>query len=62
MAKGDVSQERARERITVLSFLIGYGGFIAGTILIPISPTVGGIVFWLGVFVIFWAGWSAGKK
>jgi hypothetical protein len=62
VARGDVPQERGRERTTVLTFLIGYVGFVAGTILIPISPTAGGIVFWVGVFVIFWGGWIAGKK
>ncbi len=48
--------------MTVFSFLIGYGGFVLGTILIPISPTLGGIIFWIGVFGIFWAGWISGKK
>ncbi len=62
MAKGNVPQDQARERTTVLVFLIGYGGFVAGTILIPISPTLGGIIFWIGVFGIFWAGWISGKK
>jgi hypothetical protein len=62
VAKGNVPGEKARERTTVLAFLIGYAGFVAGTILIPLETTVGGIVFWLGVFVIFWAGWSAGRK
>ena len=62
MAKGDVSQEQERERKTLLTFLFGYGGFVVGTILIPISPTLGGIIFWVGVVVVFWAGWSSGKK
>lgn len=62
MARGDVPQEQARERITIVTFLVGYAGFILGTILIPISPMVGGIVFWVGVFVVFWAGWIAGRK
>ncbi|MFQ5990380.1 MAG: hypothetical protein ACE5K9_10740 [Candidatus Methylomirabilales bacterium] len=62
MAKGDVSQDRARERTTILIFLTAYGGFVAGTILIPISSTVGGIVFWLGVFGVFLGGWFSGKK
>ena len=62
MAKGNVPQDQARERTTVLALLIGYGGFVAGTILIPISSTLGGIVFWLGVFVIFWGGFLSGKK
>jgi hypothetical protein len=48
--------------MTVLTFLIGYGAFVAGTVLIPLATTAGGIVFWLGVCVIFWAGWSAGRK
>ncbi len=58
MARGDVP----RERLTLLAFVIGYGGFVAGTILIPISPTLGGIIFWIGVFGVFWAGWSSAKK
>jgi hypothetical protein len=48
--------------VVVPALLIGYGGFVAGTILIPISPTVGGIIFWAGVFVIFWAGWASTRK
>jgi hypothetical protein len=62
VATGDVARERGRERTTIITFLVGYGGFVAGTILIPISPTVGGIVFWVGVFAIFLAGWFAGRK
>ena len=62
MAKGDISREQGRERKTVLTFLLAYGGFVVGTILIPISPTVGGIIFWIGVFGVFWAGWMSGKK
>lgn len=62
MAKSNVPEEKARERTTVLAFLIGYAGFVAGTILIPLDTTAGGIVFWLGVCAIFWAGWSAGRK
>jgi len=62
VAKSDVPREQGRERTTVLSFLIGYGGFVVGTILIPFSPTLGGIIFWIGVFGIFWAGWISGKK
>ncbi|MGH7405246.1 MAG: hypothetical protein ACREI5_02295 [Candidatus Methylomirabilales bacterium] len=62
MARGDVSRDRRRERAAVLALLIGYGGFVAGTILIPISPTLGGIIFWAGVFTIFWAGWSSTAK
>lgn len=62
MAKADVSREQARERVTVLTFLIGYGAFVVGTILIPISSTAGGLVFWAGVFVIFWGGWSSSRK
>lgn len=61
MPKSDVS----RDRPTILAFLLGYGGFIAGTILIiifPKWPDLGGIVFWLGVFGIFWAGWSSSRK
>ena len=62
VATGDVARERGRERTTILTVLIGYGGFVGGTILIPISPTVGGIVFWVGVYAIFLAGWYAGRK
>ncbi|MFQ5882109.1 MAG: hypothetical protein ACE5I9_06520 [Candidatus Methylomirabilales bacterium] len=62
MARGEDPKDRERERTTFLTFLIGYGGFLAGTILIPLAPTVGGIVFWIGVFGIFWAGLSSAKK
>ena len=62
MARGDVSRDRRRERTIILTLLIGYGGFVAGTILIPVSPTLGGIIFWAGVFGIFWAGWSSTTK
>ena len=62
MARGDVSRDRRRERAIVLALLIGYGGFVAGTILIPISPTLGGIIFWAGVGGVFWAGWSSTTK
>ncbi|HET7854160.1 MAG TPA: hypothetical protein VFM04_06865 [Candidatus Methylomirabilis sp.] len=62
MARGEVSGDRRRERAVILALLIGYGGFVAGTVLIPISPTLGGIIFWAGVFVIFWAGWSSTMK
>ena len=61
-SKGDASGEQGRERKTVLTFLIAYGGFVAGTILIPISPTLGGIIFWISVFGVFGAGWMSGKK
>jgi len=62
VARGEVSRDRRRERSVVLALLAGYGGFVAGTIFIPISPTLGGIIFWAGVFVIFWAGWSSTTK
>jgi hypothetical protein len=62
VATGDIPREGNRQRTTVLAFLIGYGGFVAGTLVIPISPALGGIIFWGGVFVIFWAGWYSGKK
>ena len=62
MARGDVSRDRRRERTIILTLVIGYGGFVAGTILIPISPTLGGIIFWAGVFGVFWAGWSSTTK
>lgn len=61
-SKGDVSRKQEHERKTLLRFLIAYGGFVVGTILIPISPTLGGIVFWIGVFGVFWAGWMSSKK
>jgi len=62
VARGEVPRDRRRERTIILTLLIGYGGFVAGTILIPISPTLGGIIFWGGVFGIFWAGWSSTTK
>ncbi|MGH7382958.1 MAG: hypothetical protein ACREKR_12140 [Candidatus Methylomirabilales bacterium] len=62
MAMGDVSRDRRRERAIGLALLSGYGGFVAGTILIPISPTLGGIIFWAGVFGVFWAGWLSTTK
>lgn len=62
MARDEVSGDRQRERAVILALLIGYGGFVAGTVLIPIMPTLGGIIFWAGVFVIFWAGWSSTMK
>ncbi|MFQ5848149.1 MAG: hypothetical protein ACE5IQ_10840 [Candidatus Methylomirabilales bacterium] len=62
MARGDVPREQGRERTAILAFLVGYGGFVMGTVLIPISPTLGGIIFWAGVFGIFWAGWWSSRK
>ncbi len=62
MARDEASGDRRRERAVILALLIGYGGFVAGTVLIPITPTLGGIIFWAGVFVIFWAGWSSTTK
>jgi len=62
VARGEVPRDRRRERTIILTLLIGYGGFVAGTILIPISPTLGGIIFWAGVFGVFWAGWSSTTK
>jgi hypothetical protein len=62
VAKGDVSRDQRRGRGIVQALLIGYGGFLVGTVLVPISPTLGGIIFWAGVFVIFWAGWSSTIK
>ena len=62
VARDEVSGDRRRELAVILALLIGYGGFVAGTVLIPITPTLGGIIFWVGVFVIFWAGWSSTTK
>jgi len=62
VAKAELSPDRQGARATVLSLLIGYGAFVAGTVLIPLDSTLGGIIFWAGVFVIFWAGWLSAQK
>ena len=62
MAKGESPKGKGEERAVHLTFLGGYGGFVVGTLLIPFAPTVGGIIFWLGVVGIFWAGWLSAKK
>jgi hypothetical protein len=62
VAKGNAPRDPRRERTTVLGFLLGYGGFAAGTAIIPFAPTLGGIIFWAGVFGVFWAGWISAKK
>ena len=62
MGKGENRKGKETERRVRLAFVGGYGGFVLGTILIPFAPAVGGVLFWLGVLVVFWAGWLSTKK
>lgn len=62
MGKGENRKGKETERTAQLALWGGYGGFVLGTVLIPFAPTVGGIIFWLGVLAVFWAGWLSTKK
>ena len=62
MGKGENQKAKRAERTVQLALWGGYGGFAVGTVLIPFTPAVGGIIFWAGVLVVFWAGWLSTKK
>jgi hypothetical protein len=62
VGKGENRKGKEAERTAQMALWGGYGGFVVGTALIPFAPAVGGIIFWLGVLAVFWAGWLSTKK